>query len=315
MYPWAMKNCILPYGNPIYYYGEPRYNPSYPLYVIQLEAAFKLKPRHYPSIQLKHTLFFADNEYIEEAETPMLLTLTSVDYELFLENYDVDIVRFHGGYYFNGKAGLFSDYIDYWYDIKRSSKQEGNKGMEYIAKLMLNSLYGKFGMKLVGKSKIPYYDEENKIVRYKLSDEEERPGVYLPVATFITSYCRDKIIRSANAVYDRFIYGDTDSLHILGLEDAPQIEVDEFELGKFKKESTFIRGRFVRQKTYYEVDEDGLHIKCAGMPKAMKATVQEMDFYAGAVFEIGEGSRFSPKLVNKTVSGGVILQETSFKIH
>lgn len=316
MYPWAMRDCLLPYGNAIYFYGEPKYNPSYPLYVIQFEATFKLKPQRYPSIQLKHSIHFADNEYITECEFPMLLTLTSVDFELFLENYDVDITRFHGGYYFMGKHGMFTDYIDEWYNMKSESKRTGNLGMAYIAKLMLNSLYGKFGMRLDGKSKIPYFDKESNIVRYKMSEKEERAGVYLPVATFITSYCRDKIIRTANSVYDRFIYADTDSLHILGTNPANEIDVDDYRLGAFKKESEFVRARFVRQKAYYEISSDEeMDLKCAGMPKRMKDTVREEDFYLGAVFDIGPDSRFAPKLTPKVVPGGVVLRETAFKIH
>lgn len=316
MYPWAMRDCLLPYGDPVYFYQEPYYNPTYPLFVIQFEAAFKLKPNHYPSIQLKNTMHFADNQYIEECDFPMLLTLTSVDYELLLENYDVDITRFHGGYYFMGKIGMFTEYIDEWYQVKSESKRTGNLGMAYIAKLMLNSLYGKFGMRLDGRSKIPYFDKEKNCVRYKLSEKEERQGVYLPVATFITSYCRDKIIRTANSVYNRFIYADTDSLHILGTEPAEAIDVDDYRLGAFKKESEFIRARFVRQKAYYEISPDEeMELKCAGMPKRMKDTVEEDDFYLGAVFDIGPDSKFAPKLTPKVVPGGVILRETAFKIH
>lgn len=316
MYPWAMRNCILPYGEPMYFFGTPKPPPLYQLFVVQLTAAFQLKPNHYPSIQIKHTMFFSDNEYIVSSPFPMQLTLTNVDLELFFENYDVEDVKYIGGYYFKAQHGMFTDYIDYWYHIKEESDRTGNKGMKQIAKLMLNSLYGKFGMKLDGRSKIPYYDKENDLVRYKLSELEDREGVYIPVATFITSYCRDKIIRSANSIYDRFVYADTDSIHLLGTNPVSEIEIDNYRLGAFKLESEFIRARFVRQKTYYEISPDEeMELKCAGMPRNMKNTVEEKDFYYGAEFPIGPDSKFSPKLSPKTVPGGVILREMPFKIH
>lgn len=319
MYPWAMKYCLLPYGKPYFFEGEPEENPIYKLFVVQFVAEFTLLPGHYPSIQLKNNPSYAENEYIVQSDGPTLLTLTSVDINLMFFNYEVKVLKWYGGYYFAGKVGLFTEYVDYWYKVKTDSKREGNKGMEQIAKLKLNSLYGKFGMKLEGKSKIPVWDKEKQMVKYKVSEKEDRRGVYVPVASFITSYCRDKIIRGAVLCGKRFAYADTDSLHVLGLEPIEGLDIDEFRLGAFKEESTFDRARFVRQKTYIEVKaveggEDELEIKCAGMPKDMKKTVKEKDFYGGAVFPIGPGSPYAPKLSPKTVSGGVILREMPFQI-
>lgn len=319
MYPWAMKYCLLPYGEPIWFSGEYKPNKIYNLYVINFVAEFKLKPGHYPSIQLKHTMMYAENEYLVKSVLPTVLTLTSVDFELFKENYDYEVIEWIGGYMFKSKHGMFTEYIDEWYNLKRQSKKEHNKGMEYISKLFLNSLYGKFGARLTGKSKIPYLDEEKNCVRYRLSDEEEHTPGYLPVASFITSYCRDKIIRAANACGERFIYADTDSVHIAGDYDPPPgLDVDEYRLGAFKLEEKFIRAKFIRQKTYLEIYiKDGIetmNLKCCGMPKDLKDTIKEEQFYEGAVYDAQENPDFSPKLVHTIVPGGVILKETTFKI-
>ena len=40
---------------------------------------------------------------------------------------------------------LFKEYNETFFNIKKQSKQEGNKGMEAIAKLCINSPYGKWG--------------------------------------------------------------------------------------------------------------------------------------------------------------------------
>lgn len=319
MYPWAMKNCLLPYGEPYYFNGEYKENKNYPLYVINFVAEFKLKPGKYPSIQIKNSTWYSENEYIEQSLAPTVLTLTSVDYELFLHNYDVDIIEFIGGYMFKGMYGIFNEYIDYWYGVKSDSKMSGNKGMEKIAKLMLNSLYGKFGSRIDGYSKQPYFDYENNIVRYKKGELEERNGGYLPIATFITSYCRDKIIRAANTCGERFIYADTDSVHILGTEPVEGMDVDDYRLGAFKLEETFIRGKFIRQKTYLEIyknsrNQEVMNLKCCGMPNDLKNTIREQDFYEGAIYDSSLNPEFAPKLMPKVVSGGVILKETTFQI-
>lgn len=323
MYPWAMKYCRLPYGEAQYFEGEYKPSKIYNLYVITFTAEFSLKNGHYPSIQLKHTFTYQDNEYIEESKGPTRLTLTSVDFELFKFNYDIEWIEFEGGYQWKSKIGMFTEYIDYWYGVKSQAKKDGNKGMERIAKLMLNSLYGKFGSKKRGRSKYPYFDKELNKVRFTLSDVEERKGGYVPVATFITSYCRDKINRGAYACGDRFIYADTDSLHITTGPVPAGLEVDDYQLGAFKLEEEFVRGKFIRQKTYMEITqntkdgktEESINIKCCGMPDKMKSSISEEDFVDGAIFDpTDEKHNYAPKLVPRVVPGGVILRETTFQI-
>lgn len=306
MYPWAMKYCKLPYGKPVYYSGEYEKSDIYDLYVCCILCEFKLKPSRVPSIQIKNSFKYNETEYLTKSEGPVYLYLTSVDYELFLHNYDVDIIEYCGGYMFKSKIGIFADYIDYWYDVKDKSRVEGNKGMEKLAKLMLNSLYGKFGTNPKGRSKIPYLNTDKDKVCFTLGPEEERKAGYLPIATFITSYCRDKIIRSAEMCGERFIYADTDSLHIAGAEPITTIDIDQRRLGAFKLEETFTRGKFIRQKTYMELVGDELNVKCAGMPENVKRAVTFENF--------NEGAEFNGKLTPRVVPGGVILRETTFRI-
>jgi hypothetical protein len=310
MYPWAMKNCLLPYGEPVYFPERYQNNPIYPLYIQCMLCEFKLKPNHYPCIQIKGHFMYHDTEYLTESVEPTYLYLTSVDEKLVFDHYDVNVIEWCGGYMLKGTHGIFNDYIDYWYNEKTEARIEGNPGRERIAKLMLNSLYGKFGAKQRGKSCIPCLKDDNKLGFY-LSEEEQRKGGYIPIACFITAYCRDKIIRGAQICGDRFIYADTDSLHIAGTEPPPGLWVDNKALGAFKLEETFIRAKFIRQKTYLEVVlgkdyEEKINIKCAGMPKNVKATITEDKFHEGAVFD--------GKLLPKIVPGGVILRETTFEI-
>lgn len=340
MYPWAMKYCMLPWGDPYYFSGKYKPTKNYPLYIQCFVTEFKLKPGHYPSIQVKGSkLGYGENEYIVKSLAPTELTLTSVDFELFKENYEWDEknTEWIGGYMFKGKIGMFTEYVDYWFSVKTESKKTGNKGMEKIAKLMLNSLYGKFGARMFGYSKHPEYNPYLDKVQYKIARDEAgnkiletRKGGYLPVATFITSYCRDKIIRAANACGDRFIYADTDSVHIEGNVEPTGIDIDKYRLGAFKWEEDFIRARFIRQKTYLEVyvenGKEKVNLKCCGMPESLKRVVTEDDFIEGASYDpsyvakknkelaLDKDKIGKPKLMPEIVPGGVILKETTFQI-
>lgn len=306
MYPWAMKYCKLPYGPPIYYRGKYKENKTYPLYIQSLTCRFKLKPGKYPSIQLKGNMRFRDTEYITEAlEEAEILTLTSVDLELFFENYDVFDINYNCGYMMMGATGMFNDYIDHWYDVKSKSKEDGNMSMYYIAKLMLNSLYGKFGSNPKKRSKYPYYNKEKDIVSYELGLEEISDGGYVPIASFITSYARDRIIRAANACGERFIYADTDSIHISGT-DQPDIDIDDYRLGAFKCESHFTQAKFHRAKCYIESINGKLDKKCAGLPKKAK------ELFGFDTMETGV--EFAGKLVPVNTPGGVVLVDRKFTI-
>lgn len=306
MYPWAMRECVLPYGPPVFYRGKYKEDKTYPLYIQSLTCRFKLKKGKYPSIQLKGNMRFGDTEYIEEAvEETEILTLTSVDLGLFFECYDVWDITWNCGYKMRGCRGMFDDYIDYWYNVKNEAKRTNNDALYYIAKLMLNSLYGKFGSNPLKRSKYPWYDKDNDIVRYSLMSEEESTGGYVPIASFITSYARKRIIEAANACGERFVYADTDSIHIVGTE-IPEIDIDDFKLGCFKLESEFTRAKFMRAKCYIEEINGELNKKCAGLPKKSKELFDFSTMITGA--------EFGGKLVPVNVPGGVVLVDRKFTI-
>lgn len=292
MYPWAMYEMFLPFGEPISYTGKYRQDKLYPLYIQKLSCSFELKEGYIPTIQLKHSGLFRGTDFLESSNGNIVeLTLTSVDLKLFLDHYNVYNISWISGYKFMQSKNMFKEYIDKWYAIKAQATKDGNKGLRQIAKDMMNSLSGKFGLRPEVQEKIPYYDEK---LRFKLGEVEQRDSIYVPVVSFITSYGRDKALRSAQKNYDRFIYMDTDSLHLAGTELPDNLDIDSTKLGWWDLEKTWVRGYFIRAKTYieeesvsretmesmikaekaepwqfYEVDGDLriLNITCAGMPK------------------------------------------------
>lgn len=350
LYPAMMRYKRLPFGYPVYYKGKYEPDEVRDLYVQHIRCAFKIKPNHIPTIQLKGNFMYSANEYItstlqtygykgdddyREWYEDEEMYLTNIDLELFLEQYDIiGDIEYIDGYKFCSAKGMFNDYIDYWTEVKIKAGKEGNKGLRQIAKLMLNALYGKFGTRTKGANKRPYIGEDN-IVHYEDLPQEARDGVYIPVATFVTAHARAYTIRSAQAVYERFVYADTDSLHILGTDIPTNLKVDPFELGAWKHESTFNRARFLRQKTYLEVmsvDDDEIKsflsdddtipyrhflneeahelmkVTCCGMPAGVYPHVTWDNFHIGAKYSEG-------KLLPHRCVGGVVLKDTELTIH
>ena len=349
LYPSVMYDRLLPYGYPIYFEGKPQDNEYYPLFIVHMKCCFELKPGHLPCLQLKNNRRFVETEYLttsrdeDGVNEPVEMWLTSVDYQLMLDHYDIDEETYINGFRFKGTAGMFTRYIDHWMHIKETT----TGALRQLAKLMLNSLYGKFATNPKAYQKVPRMDDDG-VVRYDVINEkycrdhglpepEMREPVYTAMGCFITAYAREKTIRSAQAVYDRFIYADTDSLHLVGQEPPEGLEIHPTKLGAWKNEGTFINSKYLRAKTYMEstleTKEDTLRnyarflcnpftdwvyrepegirasirkVTCAGMPDNVKEKVTYENFKPGATFD--------GKLLPRRYPGGIVLTDTTFTI-
>ncbi len=313
LYPFVMRNRAMPYGEPLFFSGKYKYDKLYPLYAQCFTCSFEIKKDHIPTIQIKNSLSFVPTEYLTTTNNEEItLTLTSVDFNLFMEHYHVYNLEFHSGYKFKSIEGVFAPYVDKWTEAKIEAKKAGNKALMLLAKLKLNSPYGKLATNPIVKSKIPYY--ENGLVKYAISLPEERKALYIPAGAFITSYAKEITIRSAQKVYNRFMYADTDSLHLEGLEMPSNLTIDSYTLGAWKHELIFTKAKYLRAKSYvefgYEPGEDEstaqLMVTCAGLPARCYSQVTFENFDYDTVY--------TGKLTPKRVPGGVVLEETTFKL-
>lgn len=301
LYPSVMALQDLPFGTPIHFKGMYEKDDLHPLYIQMIEVAFKVKEDHIPTIQIKGGFRYRDNEYIVDTmgETEILV-LTNIDLKLFMEHYDIEYIEYISGWKFQKAKGMFKDYIEYWSSIKE--RETG--AMRELAKLMLNSLYGKFATNPNVTGKYPVLNDKG-VVQYKMGEETLRDPVYTPMGVFITSWARYITISSAQKVYDRFIYADTDSLHLVGSEIPDNLKIHPTKIGLWNHEATFTWGRFIRQKTYAEEIDGVLHVTASGMPDTVKGQVTKENFHIG--FE-------SVRLGHKRVKGGAVLVDRPFKI-
>lgn len=300
LYPSVMASCDgerLPFGKAVWFDGAYPGDKCMDLWIASVTCNFKLKPYHVPCIQLKGNMRYKQTEYLSDSMGEVTFTTTNVDWNLITQQYDVKRVRFNGGYMFHSTTGQFKPYVRKWVEVKNRATVEGNKGQRQIAKLMLNSLYGKFATRTTAVSRRPVL--ENDVVKYVDLEEVEREPVYLPVGVFVTAWARYKTISSAQKVFDRFVYADTDSLHLIGTDIPDCLWVDPVELGAWKHESTFEQAKFLRAKTYAEKINGELVVHVAGMPQYVHEQVNFDNFELGA--------KYTGKLYQKRVPGGIVL--------
>ena len=194
------------------------------------------------------------------------------------------LVRIHEVWHFEkSKVGLFKDYVNTWLQIKqefagwprwcetqqqkqeylrRYKEKEGitlenvadppNPGRKQVAKLMLNSFWGKFGER-TNKSKVlqvkhPHElfnvltDSANQVQSLRLCTDELMEVVYkqtpdndLPsaktnifIACFTTCWARLKLYSYLDRLKEQVLYYDTDSVIYTWKEGQTKIEIGDF---------------------------------------------------------------------------------------
>ena len=315
MYPYAMSRFPMPYGEPIPISNRNQY--EFELYKVQI--SFKLKQGHLPTL-LKSSSIFSNkgDTYYIETESIEEIYISNIDFDLLEKHYDITFIEFEEMYGFRTSKHLFRKWVDKYYDLK--STAEG--GLRLVYKLILNNLYGKFGSKCVGKTKIPHFDD-NEGLSFTLSEEQDMSLYYLPVAIAIVSVCH-KLIDDAicETGLENFVYCDTDSVHTIGT--LPQHMIHESIIGMFKFEGVEQKAKYIRQKCYIYKEETHYNIVCAGMTESIKDyLVNQYQDDVFNQFKIGlKVDEHSPnifledlKLRPMQVKGGTILVPTPFSLN
>ncbi len=158
------------------------------------------------------------------------------------------------------QAPLFQTYVDKFYSLRQDFKSAGVKEYEVICKLLLNSLYGKFGQKADIWNKIgDCPDEPDRVevcykrgcnkpykIRYLLGEVFESTGTvesfnsFPAISSQVTAYARMYLYKLMNiAKSGNYLYCDTDSLIVnnRGLDNLYYL-LHDTKLGHLKIEET-----------------------------------------------------------------------------
>jgi len=308
LYPFVMKTFLLPYGNGNYSDSpyckmNKGYQEQLPLYCQDIIIYdFEIKPNHMPFIQVKGNPYFNGREILKNnidnhgVKRELHLRLCKPLYELLFENYNVKAYTLGGHIAFRGAFHLFDNYIDFWSYVKQTST--GVK--RAVAKLRQNGLYGKFGMS--GDNEITKFQNNDGIFTIEHTKEYYvSNSVYLPMATFITSYAKHYLVQAINSNYDRFMYCDTDSIHLYGsLDEVKGVKIGEKTYGYWDNEMCFDDFKYLSPKRYAERDAvtGEWTIKCCGLTDKIMKKVDDV-----TIFDICE---YDPRLMKKMIDNNQI---------
>lgn len=163
-------------------------------------------------------------------------------------------------------APILSEFATHFFERRAEYKKEGNRAYDLVCKLIMNSLYGKFGQKnkskwvpvkncvlaneLAGKSSIigeriftygldTYAVAPDGVHKYIPGDGKPAYSSIMSIAGAITSIGRARLMEAQKWVIDNggnVYYCDTDSI-MSDIELPPEM-VSSTEMGKFKLEAT-----------------------------------------------------------------------------
>lgn len=303
LYSYVMRYFALPCGVPHHTYEVPN-NKLYIAHVIIYNAT--LKKEGIPCISNMNRCdgtkdSIISNEYLDTVDN-MEGWFTNFDLELIMLMYNVDIQPIEY-YYFDKIEGCFNNFIDTNYEIKKTSS--GAK--RQIAKLNLESLYGRFGIKIGRHKTVPIINEDG-ILKFIPGDVLKDDTIrYLPMAIFITSIARYLVIRTALEIIDRVVYIDTDGIHIIG-DDIPDVFDVSSDIGAWKVEAEFTKAKYIGLKTYIHDEVDGSTVvKMSGAPEEVRNNINWDNFQTGTVVP--------GKIIMRSIPGGYVRYKTKYKIY
>ena len=194
------------------------------------------------------------------------------------------------GYTFDSEI-VFDKYVDTLYELRL--KYPKTNPMNYIAKILMNSLFGRFGMS-DNHPEIAFVDKdefetllisgpsissmeltpnlfcvtiENDNIDSMMDNGSETHNINIAVAAAISEYARIEMSVLKNRDDIKLFYTDTDSAYVNAPLDSTLIS--NTELGKFKLEHICSKGIFLAPKVYGLLTTEGNEIiKIKGLNKA-----------------------------------------------
>lgn len=291
-FPYSYTTFKLPYGVPTFKNckGDFKLKES-KLYIIRFQVnSFKIKANKEPNIA-KNMLNIPNislkncDTWIKEYNSKCIITCTSVDYVYFMENYSFDNLKVLDYQEYNCTNGLFTNFTKTFYGIKQTST---DTAMVKWAKLILNGVYGKFGQNKTAELRHDEYNVDSNSIEDVIDKQDGSniellsEGVYLPIASFVTSYSRVHLLTVLNIINDTknidWRYCDTDSAYVTGDVDVLKTALVDYididytgNLGLWKIEKYFDRMLIIGIKKYiyfggkYENKDYSYHATLSGI--------------------------------------------------
>nr|YP_009487206.1 hypothetical protein [Russula abietina]AWB36108.1 hypothetical protein [Russula abietina] len=291
LYPSVMESQDMPIGNPVYFKGDITkiYKNSFGFFYCKITSPENI---NHPIIQKRHKI---------NGLTSTISPIGSWEGMIFSEEmknamkfgYKFEILW---GYTFL-KENIFKEYVNFLYNMRL--QYDKSNPLNFIAKILMNSLYGRFGMsdnfdtiKIISKKESNNYEFKildsliEKIdlgthVLFRSKTEENQDdtsehNISVGIAAAITAYARVHMSLFKNNPEINLFYTDTDSIYTDSV--IPDYFIDNKILGKLKLENICEKAIFLAPKLYCLTLENGETVyKTKGLKHEIILTINDFN--------------------------------------
>lgn len=273
LYPFVMKEFPMPGGVPVWHGNLEGMDLDSMLGFIEAYVVCPktIKRPFLPYRDKNNTLIFPTGEFVGVYYSEELKYARGLGYTVIPIS----------GYLFERMESPFRDFVSSLFESRLEARISGNEAMAYVYKILMNSLYGRFGIN--PKSTITEVCDED---RYKdlLRHSELIFGDMLSENYYIVAYHsntetgsdywnppKNSAVQLAAAITatariymypyisrEDCYYTDTDSV-VLG-HPLPKEEISSSVLGKFKLEDSVLKGYFLAPKSYCYSTKDSTNV-------------------------------------------------------
>jgi len=283
LYPFVMKEFPMPGGEPVWHSNlqNKDLDSMFGFIEAYVVCPKTIKKPFLPYRDKNDTLLFPTGEFVGVYYTEELKYARDLGYTVIPIS----------GYLFKKMESPFSSFVSSLFESRLEARKSGNEAMSYVYKILMNSLYGRFGinpksttteicdedryMNLLRNSEFIFGDmlsDNTYIVAYHSNTDKgndywnppKNSAVQLAAAITASARIHMYPYISREACY----YTDTDSV-VLG-NPLPNEEISSSVLGKFKLEDRITKGYFLAPKSYFYISTEGENVlKYKGPAKNM----------------------------------------------
>lgn len=274
LYPFVMKEFPMPGGKPVWHRDltKMRLEDMFGFIEAFIICPSGMKRPFLPSRKRDDTLLFPTGKFVDVYFTEELKYAETLGY----------LVYPISGYLFDKMETPFKEFVSTIAESRNEARKEGNESLAYVYKILMNSLYGRFGInpkctmteicdddrlsllkRLSGFIDFYKLDDNINITKYKINIDGKHTDRWQPpsnsaiqISAAITAYARRYMYEYISR--DDCYYTDTDSV-VLG-QPLPDELISSSVLGKFKLEHHISEGYFLAPKAYYISTKDDDHV-------------------------------------------------------
>ena len=326
LYPAVMAENKFPVGKMYQFEGDPTIlNDTYWIGDAKVSTKSDL---YQPYLQIHHK---TSNGYRTVAANGKFnMIIHAPEYENALKDYKINVSK---GYLFESQSNIFKKYVDEMYDLRQQYSKADP--MNLVAKLLLNSLYGRFGMQPLFHSNafLNYEELQEKANKFEIhnimeisdnlffvsyiSEEDKDLDESLPrsnnisvsIASAVTAYARIYMSKFKNNPDFNLYYTDTDSIFV----DKPISDENvSSDLGNMKLEYIFKKSIFLSPKVYCGITTEGDKIcKVKGFTNSKELTLKDFD---DLLHKNANKTLSHTKWFRNLFESSIIMKDTSYNL-